>query len=232
MMFPASARRPLLVAALVTAAVTAGSWLLPSKYAATGVGLVFLGATWWLALRGDEGQVGRHGLALGGVFESGPLDARRILREAGAAIGRALGLAALIFPPFVIGYRLWWKTRQPFHLRLPTTFADDVPGQLLVIALPEEAFFRGYLQTALDEVWPPRWRVLGATVGPSLIVTSAIFAVGHLLTEPNPARLAVFFPSLLFGWLRARTGGIGTSVIFHAMCNLFVSVLARSYGLR
>ena len=54
----------------------------------------------------------------------------------------------------------------------------------------------------------------------------------RVLTEPHPARLAVFFPSLLFGWLRARTGGIGTSVIFHAMCNLFVAVLARGYGLR
>jgi membrane protease YdiL (CAAX protease family) len=62
-------------------------------------------------------------------------------------------------------------------------------------------------------------------------MTSAIFAVGHLLTEPNPSRLAVFFPSLLFGWMRARTGGIGASVLFHAACNLFVSFLAHGFGL-
>jgi membrane protease YdiL (CAAX protease family) len=43
--------------------------------------------------------------------------------------------------------------------------------------------------------------------------------------------LSVFFPSLLFGWLRARTGGIGASVFFHALCNLFAAYLARSYGL-
>ena len=93
--------------------------------------------------------------------------------EAALALGRALLAMAIVFPPFVIGYRLWWHTKQDFHLRLPPTLADDLPGQLLVIALPEEAFFRGYLQTALDDVWPPRWRIFGANVGPSLIVTSA-----------------------------------------------------------
>ncbi len=231
---PAAPRavHPLVAALVVTALVTASSWLLPIKYAATGVGLVFLGATWWLAMRGDELTVRRHGLGLGGLFESGSLSPGRIARDAGLALARALGLAVLIFPPFVVGYRLWWKAHHDFHFRLSPTWLDEVQGQLLVIALPEEAFFRGYLQTALDEVWPPRWRLLGVEVGPSLIVTSAIFAVGHVLTDPHPARLAVFFPSLLFGWLRARTGGIGTSVLFHAMCNLFVSVLARGYGLR
>lgn len=227
----ASPVKPLLAAAAVTALVTALSWLLPSRYAATGVGLGFLGATWWLVLRGDESLVHRHGLSLGGLFEAQPLEPRRILRESAAALGRALLAMAVIFPPFVLGYRAYWHAKQDFHLRLPPTLADDLPGQLLVIALPEEAFFRGYLQTALDDVWPPRWRLFGANVGPSLLVTSAIFAVGHVLTEPHPSRLAVFFPSLLFGWMRARTGGIGTSVLFHAACNLFVSFLAHGFGL-
>jgi membrane protease YdiL (CAAX protease family) len=224
-------RQPLLAALAVTALVTALSWLLPARYAATGVGLAFLGATWWLVLRGEEEQIRRHGLALGGLFEGQPLDGRRLLREGGAALGLAALAALIVFPPFVAGYRAYWHTRHDFHLKIPPTFADDLPGQLLVIALPEEAFFRGYLQTALDGAWPPRWRLLGAAVGPSLLVTSAIFAVGHLLTEPNPSRLAVFFPSLLFGWMRARTGGIGASVLFHAACNLFVSFLAHGFGL-
>jgi membrane protease YdiL (CAAX protease family) len=45
-----------------------------------------------------------------------------------------------------------------------------------------------------------------------------------------PARLAVFFPALLFGWLRARTGGIGASVCFHAICNVYSQLLGRGYG--
>jgi hypothetical protein len=136
----------------------------------------------------------------------------------------------VIFPPFFVGYRVDWHTG-PFHPGLPPEFLDNLQNQILVIALPEEAFFRGYLQTSLDDVWPARVRVLGVDLGPAVVVTSLIFAVGHLLTSPHPARLAVFFPSLLFGWLRSRTGGVGAGVLFHAACNLLVSVLAHGYGL-
>jgi membrane protease YdiL (CAAX protease family) len=73
--------------------------------------------------------------------------------------------------------------------------------------------------------------MLGAQLGWSTPVTSAVFALGHFLTEPHPQRLAVFFPSLLFCWLRSRTGGIGAAILLHAMANLFSSTLGRSYGL-
>ena len=73
-------------------------------------------------------------------------------------------------------------------------------------------------------------RVLGADLGPGIVRLGAVFAVGHFLTIRIPARLAVFFPALLFGWLRARTGGIGAGVVFHALCNVFSAALGR--GLR
>ena len=73
--------------------------------------------------------------------------------------------------------------------------------------------------------------MLGASVGPALIVSSVIFALGHFATIRDPMRLAVFFPSLAFGWLRARTGGIGAGVAFHASCNVFSEVLGRGYRL-
>jgi hypothetical protein len=72
--------------------------------------------------------------------------------------------------------------------------------------------------------------VLGAPIGWGLLVSSLIFAIGHFVTVPVPARFAVFFPSLLFGWLRARTGGIGASLTFHAFCNVFSETLGRAYG--
>jgi membrane protease YdiL (CAAX protease family) len=113
----------------------------------------------------------------------------------------------------------------------PLDAANEILGQLFVIALPEEAFYRGYLQSRLDDEWPARWRVLGARVGPGWLVAAAIFAAGHLATIHAPARLAVFFPALLFGWLRARTGGIGASVVFHMLCNVYSQALGRGYGM-
>jgi membrane protease YdiL (CAAX protease family) len=86
------------------------------------------------------------------------------------------------------------------------------------------------LQSALDDRWPPKLKVLGAEVGYGLLVSSAIFALGHIATEPQWSRLAVFFPSLLFGWLKARVRGVGTPALFHASCNVFSAHLARGFG--
>jgi membrane protease YdiL (CAAX protease family) len=215
----------------VTGAVTAASALMPEKYIATSVGFLFLGATWWLVWRGDDERVERAGLAFGGLVMPGPVDVRHVVREVGPAIAWALGLATICFVPFWLGWQHWWHVRGHFHLALPLREAlNEAFGQLVIIALPEEAFYRGYLQSRLDEVWTLRVRLLGAEVGPGLILASAIFALGHLATIHEPARLAVFFPALVFGWLRARTGGVGAAVVFHALCNVFSEVLGRGYG--
>jgi len=218
------------MAVATTLVVTALSYALPDTQQATGVGLAFLLATYWLVLRRDNQTVRRSGLALGGLFESEPLSFGKLAGATARALGWALGAALIVFPPFWLGWVLWWKPEGGFVPAHPERLFDDALGQLFVIALPEEAFYRGYLQSALDDAWPKRVRLLGAEVGPSLFVTSALFALGHLATDFDANRLAVFFPALLFGWLRARTGGIGAGVLLHAFANLFASYLARSYG--
>jgi membrane protease YdiL (CAAX protease family) len=214
-----------------TAFVTALSYGLPEQFQATGVGLAFLAATYVLVLRYDSETVRRHGLALGGLFDSAPLSLAVLLRSAAAATAWALAAAAVVLPPFWFGWLRFWQPDAHFSPASLHGVLDDAAGQLLVIALPEECFYRGYLQSSLDAAWRTRIRLLGAEVGPSLVVTSALFAAGHLATEFNVNRLAVFFPALLFGWLRARTGGVGAGIVLHALCNLFAAYLARSYGL-
>lgn len=212
--------------------MTIVSRVAPDDWANTAVGGVFLGVTWLTVLRGDTAKIRAYGMSLGGVTEPEPLDLRRIAGEGARAVGWALLMAAIFFPPFFVGYKLAWTEGAPFMWRLQDDFAGRALGQVLVIALPEEAFFRGYLQSSLDGAWSARRRrVLGAEIGPGWLLASLVFAVGHVLTVPNPARLAVFFPALLFGWMRARTGGVGAGVVFHAMCNIFSAALAYGYGL-
>ena len=115
------------------------------------------------------------------------------------------------------------------HLRLPPRFLLLAFSQLVVVAIPEELFFRGYLMERLEQVWPPTKNLFGARVGWALVVSSALFALGHLLVIPNPQRLAVFFPALVFGWMRARTGSIAAGATFHALCNVVSDVLHTSY---
>lgn len=218
----------------ITVATTASAALLsrlPDSVSATAVGLAFLSATYWLVLRHDDSAfIAEHGLSFAGLFDPEPLSPRRIARDTTSALLWAALISTIFLPLFWIGFLWWWRIRVPMHLPRLNSLASDFSGQLLVIALPEEAFYRGYLQSTLDRVWQPRFRVLGAELGPGLFVTSALFALGHLCTEFNAARLAVFFPSLVFGYLRARTGGVGAGIVFHAFCNLFASYLAQSYG--
>lgn len=223
---------PLLAAIVTTVLAAVLSYALPEAHAATGVGACFLVAVYVLVLRaGSSEEIRENGLALGGLFDEEPLSLKRVARSALFALAWALGVALIVFPLFWLGYLYWYAPRSGFSAAPVPSIDDDLLGQLLGIAFPEEAFYRGYLQSALDRAWPPKWRFLGAQVGAGVLVSSGLFAAGHYLTEPSPGRLAVFFPSLLFGWLRARTGGVGAPIAFHAMCNLFATYLGRSYRL-
>jgi len=224
-----------LTATVVTALVTLASSVVPPQWIASAVGAIFLGATWLTVFRRDDAAVEHAGLAFSGLVLPAPLDARRIARGVRTALGWTLVLALVCFGPFYGGFRLYarwvWHAHvvplPPLHLG---STVNEVMGQIALIALPEEVFYRGYLQTRLDDAWPGRVRLLGAPIGLSVVVTSAIFALGHFMTIHDAGRLAVFFPSLLFGWLRERTGGVGASIAFHASCNLFSATLLQAYG--
>lgn len=100
--------------------------------------------------------------------------------------------------------------------------------ELFAIALPEEVFHRGYLMSALEERWPPRHRILGAPLGLAAVVASLAFAVGHLVGMAEAARLATFFPALVFSWLWRRSGSLWAPALFHAASNLLMAVLIAS----
>jgi hypothetical protein len=103
--------------------------------------------------------------------------------------------------------------------------------QLLLVAIPEEFFYRAYLQGALARVWPGGQRkILGVVTNPGAIAaTSALFALGHFVVGFDPQRLAVFFPSLLFGWMKDATGSIAAAAVFHALCNIGVDLMTKAY---
>lgn len=116
-----------------------------------------------------------------------------------------------------------------FAFRLPDGLALLAAVQVLVVALPEELFYRGWLQTSLARGAPGRGvTVLGARLGRGFLLTQVLFALGHLVTL-QPWRVGTFFPGLLFGWLRERTGGIWAPVAAHALSNLFLTTLERSF---
>ena len=196
------------------------------------------------AVRLTREDPAHYGVALGGLLEPsedarvrdplGLVDlGRAMVRATPSAlteIGVAAGVAAVVFPLYALGYYWWTEPAHGFALQLPASPGSFMLAQLVVVALPEEAFFRGYVQTSLTDRAARRARLLGVELAPSAwILQAALFAIVHVLVEPHPARLAVFFPGLLFGWLRAWRGGIGAAIALHASSNLYSEILARSW---
>ncbi|HET6411346.1 MAG TPA: CPBP family intramembrane glutamic endopeptidase [Anaeromyxobacter sp.] len=159
---------------------------------------------------------------------------------------RGLGSSALVLPLFGLlfaGYALLLPRfspsplgaalpdLRPAHaaLRLPPDLLLRALLQILVVALPEELFYRGWMQTSWARGAPGRGvRVLGARLGAGFFSTQILFAAGHLVLL-DPLRLVTFLPGLWFGWLRERTGGVAAPVLAHALSNLFLQALEASF---
>lgn len=141
-------------------------------------------------------------------------------------------LIGLITVPWVVGYHLYQTRLFGFQWEgtLPPNPALLVAYHLFFAAIPEEIFYRGYLQSRLDEVFPTAWRLFGAQVGPGLLITSVIFAFGHSVVRFQWWHFAIVFPALVFGWMRARTGSVAAGALFHAWCNITVGLLDALYG--
>ena len=241
-------RRELMVMSGLTVVVTlALVWLgtIPGAgdFVHAGLALAYLMMALRIADRSPHG-LEHFGITLGGMLtprpkegKPGPLglfDFGRALKTATGPAFRETGVAgitALItFPPFILGFYYYQAPTQEVVFTLPPELLSLLLTQFLVIAIPEEVLFRGYFQTRLTDLWPKTRRLLGAelAMGPWLL-QAVFFAIVHYIVDWNVARLAVFFPALLFGWLRARRGSVGAGVAYHVMCNLIAEILYRSW---
>ncbi|MFZ5475358.1 MAG: myxosortase family intramembrane protease [Myxococcota bacterium] len=175
----------------------------------------------------------------------------------GKAWGEALWLVAkvvaLILIPWLAAYHVWQNfvvlaikahklgvldplftgslldTVTP-RFRLPKDWLLLVPYHLFFVAIPEEFFYRGYFQTRLNEVFPRKFLVFGVPIGWGLVIASLFFAFGHSLVTVRWWHFATFFPGLLFGWLRERSGGTLAGALMHAWSNVTVVCLDTWYG--
>jgi membrane protease YdiL (CAAX protease family) len=140
-----------------------------------------------------------------------------------------VAVTVVVFVPYLIGHYLFahWTAGLAFHFRVPPRFPALAVDQVLLYALPEEFFFRGYLQTQFDRVYGRPYQFLGARWGLGLPVADALFAVCHVVYG-GPVRLIVFFPGLLYGWLRARTDTILVPTFYHAGSNLLMQLMLAS----
>lgn len=142
-----------------------------------------------------------------------------------------LVLCLVTIIPFAVLHHLWQTVvgHRTLWPRWPHGIGVKLLTQVFLVALPEELFFRGYLQRRMELLWPAGRKLFGVPFGKAVIVASAVFALGHFVGEYRPDRLGPFFPALLFGLLRTRTNSLVTPVLYHAFCNVLSDALFVSY---
>lgn len=132
--------------------------------------------------------------------------------------------AAVIFPLLFLG--VWFLIRQGAALPLlpaPSVVrsATWILYQFAYVAAPEELFFRGYVQGSLrlclKSLAPKQSRLWNPF---ALTAAAALFAGAHVAVFHSAVQAWVFFPALVLGWLRARTGAVWAPMLFHACANI------------
>jgi membrane protease YdiL (CAAX protease family) len=185
-------------------------------------------------------------------FTKRPLDLDILIpeplgREVLKAAWFTLKVVLVIYPLFLVGnhlYLTWgmpafgeWightiRPHYPEH-GLPKDLFQIVVWQLIAVGYGEEFFYRGYMQTRLNSAFgPSRFRFLGVSIGAPFWITAVLFTMGHSLVQFQWWQPAIFFPALVFGWLRERTGNILVPALFHAFANTAMITLDTIYGVR
>lgn len=143
------------------------------------------------------------------------------------SILRALFVSFFIFPLYTIGFYLYNKYSNGLSMSIilikqlfQPRFLLFVLNNLLMVAIPEEIFYRGYLQSELRTCDTRKITLLGVNIGYSFLLVNIMFAIGHIILIPNITRLAVFFPGLVFSWLREKDDNIAGAIVFHWLSNI------------
>ena len=127
---------------------------------------------------------------------------------------------------------LWlWLAIASTYLVISGLHPDHAKQALMIVlftALPEEWFFRAYvLATTADILKNKTVRLTPyKTMWLSNLITSSFFSLIHTPTQ-GLLGLAVFFPSMLFGWLYQTYRNILLVILLHALSNLLFVLYVR-----
>ncbi|HNW82553.1 MAG TPA: CPBP family intramembrane metalloprotease [bacterium] len=131
----------------------------------------------------------------------------------------------LIYPVLFFFY---WINLKHYQFAIPDTseiFKAVTKGiaAVAVAAIPEEFFFRGYVQEhAFSQFNKKFFKIITL----KNLFTSLLFGAVHAIAFLDITRASTFFPSLLFGLFTEKSEGrIFYSISFHVISNILAFVL-------
>ncbi|HWX22061.1 MAG TPA: CPBP family intramembrane glutamic endopeptidase [Candidatus Binatia bacterium] len=170
---------------------------------------------------------------------------------------RIAGLAVVVLPAFILVLRLVGRRRAIIERIPPIASVSAIFALLAVLPLVaahfhrpsmwvqalwlffgagfgEEIFFRGYIQSRIDQAFGFPFRLLGVEFGPGLLISSLLFGLVHALNTVDyfggrfdfgwSYGLQNVFTGLFFGCIRARTGSVLPGAIVHGLQDAFARI--------
>lgn len=108
-----------------------------------------------------------------------------------------------------------------FAFNLISGVLVGVVQKLIFVGFLEEFFFRGYVQSRLNDAFGRPYEVAGVAFGAGLIVSALLFGLAHPLTSlegiPWPWAVWTAAGGLLFGFLREKTGSALAPATAHGL---------------
>jgi len=120
-------------------------------------------------------------------------------------------------------YAFFVQPIDPVNLFLQT---DVLFYSVLIFPILEELVFRGFVQTELMR--RNTWTSTVFGISYANILTSVLFCTAHVFQNSLEASLAVFIPSLIFGYFRDRYQHVYASIALHIFYNAgFFTMFSR-----
>lgn len=134
--------------------------------------------------------------------------------EIKAILNKTLALSFSLIILFLIGSLVLNVVN--FDFKLPLLTPAWLIGNLFFTVIPEEVFFRGFLQTELTKAIPNKSAPYIAN-----FIISIVFAIAHILFVAQPAYiLLAFFASFAYGFIYHVTKSIESAIFAHYLLNL------------
>jgi len=170
-------------------------------------------------------------------------------RQVKLALLTVCGACAVVFPATYAG--LWllrhYGLEPPLRVVVPENrqWLSWVVYQFLYVAVAEEVFFRGYLQSNILRLtdsmkWRSRvglaipcgrWPALsGLQNWVSIVLSAACFAGAHIIVQGQAASALTFLPGLILGWLFIRTRTLLAPILFHGLANTCYCIMIMTLG--
>lgn len=108
--------------------------------------------------------------------------------------------------------------------------SQDRPGVLIkalyylfIVGFGEELFFRGYIQSSLNQFFGKPFSLWGTNVGWGFVITSVLFGLIHALASNPPTWPWALFTAIMgfgLGFVRERSGSILAPILLHGLMDL------------